>query len=110
MESEASLLNDGGIIRIDRTDETAIVAETPVSMNITNQNGGQILIGQGDGNIGGLGISLEDESTLTNDDSIIKINDTSDDGIYLSASDLFNSGNSLLEIKKYRRYRPLSVF
>ena len=94
--SSAIFTNDGGLIRIDNTTLEGI--ENINGSEFHNNNNGDILIGQIEGNIGEIGILNISGSTITNDASTIKVDETDSIGIQSVNSTFENNNNGLVEI------------
>ncbi|MBK8969114.1 MAG: T9SS type A sorting domain-containing protein [Lewinellaceae bacterium] len=90
--NSGDFLNNNGIIRIDNVFGAAFSA---YQSTVENSNGGQILIGQSDGNIEGPGIYLLSSATthFTNDAGIVRVDAFNYTGLYLEASVSFFNTN-----------------
>ncbi|MEZ4960186.1 MAG: MopE-related protein [Saprospiraceae bacterium] len=86
--------NDGGSVLADNAGVNGIRSEGTIS----NLNGGDIGIGTTDGNIGWVGLILDDGATFTNDASTLNINNT---GTYIAGlgDGIASFHNSLFENK-----------
>ena len=93
LDIDAIFTNDNATVEIDNVAENGI--QNVAGSNITNQNAGQILIGQNSGNIGVNGI-LNGNATTTfiNDNAIIEIDNVTQDGIQIGDSSHFINENS----------------
>ena len=89
----AIFTNDNATVEIDNVTQNGI--QNVTGSNITNQNAGQILIGQNSGNIGVNGIiNGSATTTFTNDNAIIEIDNVTQDGIQNVESGHFINENS----------------
>ena len=87
--------NNGSTISVDETNSAAIKIESEENFN--NKNGSQILIGQNTGNINGPGLNLVVDN-FTNDDAIIKIDNTNSTGIIFTQGIHINKNGGEIQI------------
>ncbi|MEO1260024.1 MAG: MopE-related protein [Bacteroidota bacterium] len=87
--------NNGSTVSVDETNSAAIKIESEENFN--NKNGSQILIGQSTGNVIGRGLNLVVDN-FTNDDAIIKIDNTNSTGIILTQGIHINKNGGEIQI------------
>lgn len=91
--NESSVDNNGGTIIIDRTGQSGVRGGS----SFLNRNGAILSIGNNFGEIGGSGINYI-WGTVTNDNSLISISDTHEDGIIVTEGIFVNIAGSILEL------------
>ncbi|MCB0522039.1 MAG: hypothetical protein KDD27_24060, partial [Saprospiraceae bacterium] len=95
LQVAGTFTNDGGTVKADNAGVNGIRAQGSIS----NLNGGDINIGTTDGNIGWVGLIIENGATFTNDGSVLNINNTGaliaglGDGIASFNNSLFENKN-----------------
>ncbi len=92
-DSGTQFVNNNGIVKIDNTTNVALAVLS--DSKITNINGGQIQIGQGDGNIGDVGLQVQNSGAqFVNNNGIIKIDNTASDGLTLVSNGAVTNQNN----------------
>ncbi|MEZ4966239.1 MAG: T9SS type A sorting domain-containing protein [Saprospiraceae bacterium] len=95
LSNRAEMSNQKGAVVIDNTAQDAInaVLSSPTYLNLSD---GQTLIGQHEGNIQGRGITCSD-CRLDNSSSTVRIDNTSQEGIYINDGSIFsNDGGQII--------------
>ena len=91
-QASGQFINDNSLVKIDNTASHGCFMRG--SSLIENKNGGEMLIGQGDGNIGGNGIyTVNSGSQFINDNSLVKIDNTAGAGCHLQNGHLMENKN-----------------